>query len=105
MQFAHEIATSQVVWAILCIILAAAVIREMRKENVKRESDLVGLYEDYRAESKQREEKLMDHLERSNESQEQTTTALQSVNVTLRTMEGRIDRIEKITYRKEDENR
>lgn len=105
MQFAHEIATSQVVWAILCIILAASVIREMRKENVKRENDLIGLYEDYRSESKQREDKLMDHLERSNDSQEQTTTALQSVNETLKTMEGRIDRIEKITYKKKETNK
>lgn len=35
--FAHEIARSQMVWTILCIIWAAAVIQEMRKEDVERE--------------------------------------------------------------------
>ena len=115
MQFAHEIATSQVVWTILCIILAVAVIREMRKENVKREEDLVDLYEEqkteakenfdeYRAESKEREEKLMGHLERSNVSQEKTTAALQSINRTLNTPEGRVDRIEKLNYSKAKKN-
>lgn len=53
--FAHEIARSQMVWTILCIIWAAAVIQEMRKEDVEREKSLVGLYEDYRSESKERE--------------------------------------------------
>lgn len=98
-QVFSEIATSQVVWAILCILLAIAVIREMRKENVRRENDLINLYEDHRKESKQREERLMDHLDRSNESQEQTAEALKSIRSTLTTMEGRVDRMEKKLYR------
>lgn len=112
MEFAQEIATSQVVWSILCIILAFVVIREMRKDNIKREADLIVLYEEqktaakenfdeYRLETKQREEKLMSHLERSNESQEQTTAALQSINTTLFTLEGRVDRIEKKSFKEE----
>ncbi|MGF9977350.1 BhlA/UviB family holin-like peptide [Viridibacillus arvi] len=95
MEFATEIATSQVVWAILCIVLTVAVIREMRIENVKRETKLIDLYEDYRKESKIREQQLMAHLERSNDSQEQTLTALQSINSTLSTLESRVDSIEK----------
>lgn len=96
MEFATEIATSQVVWSILCILLTVAVIREMRIENVKRETELIALYEDYRKESKIREQQLMSHLERSNDSQEQTITALQSINSTLATLEGRVDSIERI---------
>lgn len=102
MEFATEIATSQVVWAILCIVLAAVVIREMRVENIKRENNLINLYEEYRKESKIREQQLMAHLERSNESQEQTITVLQSINSTLDALEVRVDGIEKsllITWR------
>lgn len=99
MDFATEVATSQVVWAILCIILAFAVIREMRKENIKREHDLIGLYEKYRQESKRREERLMTHLERSNESQEQTTQSLKRIQQNLIQMESRLDRMEKKIYR------
>lgn len=96
MELVTEIAKSQVVWSILCILLTAAVIKEMRIENVTRETKLIDLYEDYRKESKLREQQLMAHLERSNESQEQTLTALQSINSTLATLEGRVDSIERI---------
>ncbi|MEK4488021.1 hypothetical protein MHH81_21155 [Psychrobacillus sp. FSL H8-0484] len=98
MEFATEIATSQVVWAILCIVLAAVVIREMRVENIKRENNLINLYEEYRKESKIREQQLMAHLERSNESQEQTITVLQSINSTLDALEVRVDGIEKKSF-------
>lgn len=102
MEFATEVATSQVVWAILCIILAAVVIREMRVENIKRENNLINLYEDYRKESKIREQQLMLHLERSNESQEQTIIVLQSINDTLDALEGRVNSIEKKTTNNSD---
>lgn len=100
-QVVSELASSQVVWAILCVLLAVAVIREMRKESVRRENDLINLYEDHRKESKRREERLMDHLDRSNESQEQTTAALKSIQSTLTVMEGRVDRMEKKLYQRE----
>lgn len=101
MGVAAEIATSQAVWAILCIGLAGIVLRELRKENVKRETDLLNQYTLYREESRERESKLMDHLERSNESQEKTAKALQSINSTLSALEGRVDRIEKYSFKKE----
>lgn len=101
-----EIAESQYVWAICCIIIVFFVIRELRKDSTKRENDIIALYEtqkeeskssfdEYRKETKEREDKLMKHLERSNESQERTAIALQSI-------EGRMDRVEKIIYRRED---
>lgn len=72
---ASEIATSQAVWAILCVLLTIYVMRR----------------------SEQRENKLMTHLERSNESQAQTATALEGINRSLSSLETRVDRIEKFT--------
>lgn len=83
MEFVHDIVESQATWAILCILLAAAVIRELWRASMKRE------------------DKLMLHLERSNESQEKTAKTLDSVQRTLDTMEGRMDRMEKIIYKEE----
>lgn len=93
-----EVASSQFVWAILCIILAASVIREMRKENVKREEDLLEFYQAYRTESIEREAALLVHLRRSNDSQEQTVSTLHTMNETIGKIEGRVDRMEKKMY-------
>lgn len=112
MKYATEIATSQAVWAILCIVLAGYILRELRKDSVKREADIVALYEGqkteakenfdrYREESKERESKLFEHLERSNASQENTAEAMEAINRTMITLEGRMDRMERSTYRGE----
>lgn len=69
MEVLQEVATSQFVWAICCIAFVVWTTKT----------------------SKAREDKLMRHLERSNISQERTATALQS-------MEGRMDRMEKVIY-------
>ncbi|MDZ5712232.1 hypothetical protein [Jeotgalibacillus haloalkalitolerans] len=103
MQIAHEIANSQAVWAVCCIILAAAVIREMRKENVERERDLKESNNIARAEANRREERLMTHLEKSNEIQHETSKTLQSMQTTLGTVENRVDRMEKKLYRKRED--
>lgn len=73
-----DIAMSQAVWSILCISLVIYTIKK----------------------SDSREEKLMKHLERSNESQEKTTTALVGINENLTKLENRIDNIEKSTLDK-----
>lgn len=70
-----EIASSQFVWCILCIVLVIYTIKK----------------------SDSREEKLMKHLERSNDSQEKTTIALVGINENLTKLENRIDNIEKST--------
>ncbi len=67
-----DVAMSQAVWAVCCIALTLWTMKT----------------------SKSREDKLMKHLERSNVSQERTATALQSI-------EGRMDRMEKIIYKEE----
>lgn len=85
---AQEIATSQAAWAILFIVFSAFVFIEMRNDNRRS-----------REAAETREEKLMEHLSRSNDSQEKTANALESINRTLNTLEGRVHRIEKITYK------
>ena len=47
------------------------------------------------------QDRIMTHLDRSNASQEKTAKALDGINRTLTTLEGRIDRMEKITFKKE----
>ncbi|PPA72472.1 hypothetical protein [Jeotgalibacillus proteolyticus] len=103
MEIAQEIANSQAVWAFCCIILAAAVIREMRKENIEREKELKESNSVARAEAQRREERLLNHLDRSNEIQQQTSTALQSIQRTMITIESRVDRVEKKIYRKRED--
>lgn len=104
--WASSVATSQAVWSILCIILAAVVIRELRKdrkdtidEMKEDRKGLIKLYEESKQESKTREQQLMSHLERSNTSQEETTTTLVAINNTLGILESRVDRIERMSYR------
>lgn len=84
----HEVATSQAVWAIICIVFGGIVFREMRIENIQNRQD-----------AKRREERLMEHLERSNVSQEKTVKSLESISHNLETLEGRVDRMEKYTYK------
>nr|WP_190323400.1 BhlA/UviB family holin-like peptide [Rummeliibacillus sp. TYF-LIM-RU47] len=75
-----EIATSQFVWAILCIGLLIYVMKR----------------------TDQRENRLLEHLERSNESQEKTAIALDGINKSLSSLESRVDRIEKVSFERED---
>ncbi|TPE65944.1 BhlA/UviB family holin-like peptide [Halalkalibacterium halodurans] len=84
---ANEIATSQAVWAILCILLAAYFIREMKKEN-----------QIHREDSRKRENALIEHLHRSNESQEKTAETLEQIQLSLRSLEKRMDRVEQNMY-------
>ncbi len=72
-----DIATSQAVWAIVCIYMIIYVMKQSEK----------------------RESKLMNHLERSNESQEKTAIALDGINQSLAKLESRVDKIEKINNR------
>ncbi|MCS1382710.1 hypothetical protein NXZ75_10950 [Lysinibacillus sphaericus] len=88
---ANEIATSQAVWAIACLIIAFGAFRYLISKNDKLMN---------RAE--ERENKLMDHLERSNESQERTAIALEGMNRSLNVLEGRVDRIEKHSLKNKD---
>lgn len=93
--FWSDVAQSPFVWAICCIILAVAVIGGLRMDGLRREKE-------QRKDSRERENKLMTHLERSNESQERTAATLETMSHTLQAVEGRVDRVEKILYRREN---
>lgn len=113
MEFAGDVATSQAVWAILCIGLAVVVLRALRTDSIKREDKLIGLFDEFReeskareaalvADSKQRETALMLHLERSNDALQRTADAIENVNVNIQSITSevtgihdRIDHIEK----------
>lgn len=101
-KFWSEVATSQAVWAICCIILAVVALIVMRKDHLKQEEIRLKREEELRVDSKEREDKLMVHLDRSNESQERTAATLENMSRTLQTVEGRVDRVEKILYRREN---
>lgn len=96
-----EIANSQAVWAIVALILGGFLYRKLYNDSTTREQRLINQEERYREESRQREMQLMEHLERSNDSQEKTAAALEGINNSLASLEGRVDRIEKHTYKKE----
>jgi len=89
----NEIATSQAVWAIACLIIAFGAFRYLISKN----DNLMNRAEE-------RENKLMDHLERSNESQEKTAIALEGINRNITVLEGRMDRMEKYNYKKEKDD-
>ena len=89
----NEIATSQAVWAIACLIIAFGAFRYLISKN----DNLMNRAEE-------RENKLMDHLERSNESQEKKAIALEGINRNITVLEGRMDRMEKYSYKKEKDD-
>lgn len=89
----NEIATSQAVWAIACLIIAFGAFRYLISKN----DTLMNRAEE-------RENKLMDHLERSNESQEKTAIALEGINRNITVLEGRMDRMEKHTYKNKEKD-
>lgn len=100
-----KIATSQAVWAVLCIFITALVIRELRKDRQETvdemkndRKDLINLYEESRAESKEREQQLMDNQRSLADSQERMVSTMGTMNNTLGMLERRMDRMEKLQY-------
>lgn len=100
-KFWSEVAQSQAVWAICCIILVVVALIILRKDIVDREKERAKREEEFRNSSEKREDKLMTHLERSNESQERTAMTLDAMSRTLQAVEGRVEVVEKILYRRE----
>ncbi|MFD2613527.1 hypothetical protein [Paenibacillus gansuensis] len=74
---AQSIAESQYVFAILFILLLFVVfavtkklLTSLQEENKEREKQLQAIYAEQKLESKEREQKLMDHLDRTGETLE-----------------------------------
>ena len=79
---ASQVANSQVVWSILCIGLAIYVLKH----------------------SNQREERLLSNLDELTKAQSEQAIAMQSISENLTSLEGRMDRMEKHTYKKEKDD-
>lgn len=79
---ASHIANSQVVWSILCICLVVYVFWNSNK----------------------REERLLKNLETLTEAQGEQATAMQEISRSLTSLEGRMDRMEKHTYKNKEKD-
>lgn len=95
-----DIANSPAVWAICCIALVGFILKKIYEKNDKQEERLTNLHDEYMAESKERENKLMEHLTRSDELHERQTSAIEGINKSLQSLEVRVDNIERNSYRK-----
>lgn len=99
LQLIEKIAGSQYVWAILCIIIGFAFYKMMKnsaskieQKSDKREQDLLGFYKEQQSEAKEREHKLMIHLEKSNDSQARTADTLERIEKNLNHLESKVDK-------------
>ncbi|MFJ7371707.1 BhlA/UviB family holin-like peptide [Lysinibacillus sp. NPDC098008] len=82
-----EVAQSQAVWAVCCIVLVGFILKRVYEQNDKQEERLTNLHDEYRVESKERENKLMEHLAESNEIQRKTAQSLVQVEKSLVSLE------------------
>lgn len=96
---AEQIASSQYVWAILFIVGIFVAYKatknylvDIKQENAAREEEIKELYKEHRLEAKERERDLMNHLEKSNESQERTAQTLERIEKNLNHLEVKVDK-------------
>jgi len=79
---ASQVANSQVVWSIFCIGLAVYVLKHSNK----------------------REERLLNNLDELTKAQSEQAIAMQSISENLTSLKGRMDRMEKHTYKKNEKD-
>lgn len=91
----ERIATSQVVWAILFILLFLAVVKYLVNTSKQREEQLLKLYEDARQKSHARETKLMEQLESSDRLQSEMVKAVRDIQIELGKLNSKIDNFER----------
>lgn len=82
-----QVALSPAVWAMCCIVLVGFILKKVYEKSDKQEDKLTTLHDEYRTESKERENKLMEHLSESNKIQEQTSKSLLQVEKSLVSLE------------------
>ncbi|MGT2623928.1 hypothetical protein [Streptococcus thoraltensis] len=92
---AERIATSQVAWAVLFILLFLVVIGYLIRTSDKREKKLMDFHEESKIESKQREERLMNHLDKTTVELSTITTTVGDIQKEMVRMSDRMDHIEK----------
>ena len=92
---AERIAQSQVAWAILFIILFFIVVSYLVKTSNRREAKLMEFYDQSKADSKMREERLLAHLDATNIQFCRISDTLVDVQKELVRMNDRMDNFER----------
>lgn len=92
---AEQIAQSQVAWAILFILLFGFVIHYLIKTSDKREAKLMDFHEQSKEESNKREDRLMNHLEKTTAEMGAMAREIGGLKGEVSLMSGRIEKIEK----------
>lgn len=91
---AERIATSQVVWAILFIMLFGAVILYVIRTSEKREAKLMEFHEQSKGESNAREERLLNHLEKTTNQLGEISNTIGDIQSEMVRMNSRMESIE-----------
>ncbi|HEM3174380.1 TPA: hypothetical protein U1W00_000798 [Streptococcus suis] len=94
-EHAERIAQSQVAWAILFIILFFIVVSYLVKTSNRREAKLMDFYDQSKADSKMREERLLAHLDATNTQFSRISDTLVDVQKELVRMNDRMDNFER----------
>lgn len=92
---AERIATSQAAWAILFVLLFIIVIGYLVRTSDKREKKLMEFHENSKADSNRREDRLMNHLEKTTVELSTITHTVSNVQKEMSRMNDRLDQIEK----------
>lgn len=92
---ARRIAESQFTWEILFIILFIIAAGYLVRTSDKREKKLMDFHEQSKADSNKREERLMNHLEKTTEELSTITHTVGDIQKEMVRMNNRIDEFEK----------
>ena len=92
---AERIATSQAVWAILFIILFGFVVGYLIRTSEKREKKLMDFHEQSKAESNVREERLLNHLEKTTNQLGEIANTVGDIQSEMVRISDRMESIEK----------
>lgn len=82
---------------VLAIVVLGVIyaFKFLRDDTVKRENKYDQLVEENKQEARQREDKLMDHLERYDESLGEINSSIQGINASLSNLTDKVDDLEK----------
>lgn len=82
---------------VLAIVVLGVIyaFKFLRDDTVKRENKYDQLVEENKQEARQREDKLMDHLERYDESLGEINNSIQGINASLSNLTDKVDDLEK----------
>lgn len=92
---ARRIAESQFTWEILFILLFVVSVGYLIRTSDKREKKLMDFHEQSKADSNKREERLMNHLEKTTEELSTITHTVGDIQKEMVRMNNRIDEFEK----------